>query len=193
MPLDALEKVELARAHKVAKWLRQGLSEIASEDSLRSASDLETRLGLSTAFRLLWILREQSHGRSEEYFTLRSVGCSGCGGALLKEEEDHECINCHRKLGLDDRNAVYCNGGLSASSDRGRPSKIVTNFDGSYLGCTSCSGCAVSVSPNCASCSAVVSRTHLRIRHRLSACQNLDSQINEVFASEIAEYETWDQ
>ena len=191
MSLDALEKVVLARAHKVAKWLREGLREIASEEVFRSAVDLESQLGLRTAFRLLWILREKSLGQGEEYITLRSIGCSSCGGTLLKE--DHGCKSCNRKLGLDDRGAVYCTGGLSATSDQGRPSKIVTYLNGDWLGCTICQGNPITGYINCPSCSAPVHCKKLRIDHRARPAKNLESHINEAFASEIAECEGWDQ
>ncbi|RXW11224.1 hypothetical protein EST38_g14631 [Candolleomyces aberdarensis] len=174
MSLDALEKVVLARDHKVAKWLREGLNEIASENPMRSADDLESRLGLRTAFRVLWI-RDQGLGQVEEYITLRSVGCPHCSGTFLKE--DHACCCCGQKMGLDDRNAIWCKGGLSTSSDQGRPSKAVTSLDGSYLKCTSCNYYSISGNLDCASCST----------------NNLEWQINEAFASEITEYEACDQ
>jgi hypothetical protein len=55
MLLTPIDKVMLARAHKVAKWLKEGVNELIEETLIQSLDQLQT-LRLDTACRLLWAL-----------------------------------------------------------------------------------------------------------------------------------------
>ncbi|RXW13601.1 hypothetical protein EST38_g12251 [Candolleomyces aberdarensis] len=55
MSLASCEKVTLARAHKVAKWLREGLSEIVTQEEVLNPIELKSQVGIETAFMLMWI------------------------------------------------------------------------------------------------------------------------------------------
>ncbi|RXW13995.1 hypothetical protein EST38_g11858 [Candolleomyces aberdarensis] len=56
MSLGPLEKVVLARAHKVGKWLEEGLNEIVVERPVRCPEELKSQLGLETAFLLIFMM-----------------------------------------------------------------------------------------------------------------------------------------
>ncbi|KAJ2930376.1 hypothetical protein H1R20_g6728, partial [Candolleomyces eurysporus] len=55
LSLDPVEKVALGREHKVAKWFRDGLTELVSECPIRPLAELKSQLGLELACTLLWI------------------------------------------------------------------------------------------------------------------------------------------
>ncbi|KAJ2935029.1 hypothetical protein H1R20_g2044, partial [Candolleomyces eurysporus] len=52
LSLSPIEKVTLSRAHKVAKWLKEGLNEIVTQEEALKPDELKIHLGLETAFRL---------------------------------------------------------------------------------------------------------------------------------------------
>ncbi|RXW11801.1 hypothetical protein EST38_g14054 [Candolleomyces aberdarensis] len=64
LSLSPVEKVTLARDHKVAKWLQEGLNEILTQEDTLEPVELKSHLGLETAFRLVWI-QNQSFKRPQ--------------------------------------------------------------------------------------------------------------------------------
>ncbi|RXW18432.1 hypothetical protein EST38_g7424 [Candolleomyces aberdarensis] len=108
MTLTPVEKVVLSRAHKVAKWLKEGLSEIVTENPVRALDELKA-LGLETACHLLWI-RDQTVSRKanaqELTVTLGSLGCHSlnCQAAMFISGN---CDNCNRQISIDDPEAIY--------------------------------------------------------------------------------------
>ncbi|KAJ2924433.1 hypothetical protein H1R20_g12656, partial [Candolleomyces eurysporus] len=55
MSLTSIEKVTLARDHKAAKWLKEGLNEVLTNINALTPDELKSQLGLETAFQLMWI------------------------------------------------------------------------------------------------------------------------------------------
>ncbi|RXW11415.1 hypothetical protein EST38_g14441 [Candolleomyces aberdarensis] len=107
--LSPVEKVVLARAHEVAKWLKEGLSEIVTENPVQALDELET-LGLKTACRLLWI-RDQTASRKvnaqELTVTLGSLGCYSLNCQAAMFTSPRNCNHCNRLILVDDPEAIY--------------------------------------------------------------------------------------
>ncbi|RXW18431.1 hypothetical protein EST38_g7425 [Candolleomyces aberdarensis] len=104
--LSPVKKVVLARAHKVAKWLKEGLTEILTENPVRPLDELET-LGLKTACHLLWIRdRTASHKANGLGFsiTISSLVCPG-GHAMFTSALS--CNGCARPILIDDTEAIH--------------------------------------------------------------------------------------
>ncbi|RXW18249.1 hypothetical protein EST38_g7605 [Candolleomyces aberdarensis] len=53
--LAPVEKVALGREHKVAKWFKDGLTELVSECPISPLTELKSQLGAEMACTLLWI------------------------------------------------------------------------------------------------------------------------------------------
>jgi hypothetical protein len=194
MSLSSVEKINLARAHKVARWLEEGVHEIVIEHPLRPIEELVSQLGLEIACRLLWI-QNQSHGVSGQKLTvpLGLLRCPSCATEVFKC--GRFCNNCHRMISVDDRKALYLFPGTSITvKPRGAvETDLVVSLQN--LGCAGCSGHPIPIGTNstCCSCNRVVYNTDYRLR-LADAIQGatIKVDIKDVFGDEIANCETWD-
>jgi len=89
--LSPVEKILLARAHKVAGWLEEGVTNLASGDPSLTLEDVAA-LGWETAARILWInLKDTSNAN---VFRLESgaIKCEYClsSASLEFERQAHE-------------------------------------------------------------------------------------------------------
>jgi len=69
----AVEKIQLARAHKVSKWFKEGLDALVSGQEQMTCADLQP-LGAET-MAIIFLLKEQAGGdkvKSESSGTLRT-------------------------------------------------------------------------------------------------------------------------
>ncbi|KAF6750639.1 hypothetical protein DFP72DRAFT_909703 [Ephemerocybe angulata] len=56
--LDPVEKITLAREHRISKWFIQGLTSLVKDDLKLSLDELEDSVGLRTAYRIVGIKLE---------------------------------------------------------------------------------------------------------------------------------------
>ncbi|CAA7271197.1 unnamed protein product [Cyclocybe aegerita] len=94
--LSPIEKVVLARTHKVGAWLEEGLCSLASSDHRPTLADLAT-LGWETAAQILWI-RDISHSPLNVPNTLRirrdAIQCGFCTSPSSLINSAYNCYDC---------------------------------------------------------------------------------------------------
>jgi ribosomal protein L37E len=197
MTLSPVEKVVLARSHKVAKWLTEGLTEIVTENPIRPFDELKS-LGLETAGLLLWI-RDQtvSHANVQGlglHVTLGSLGCYSCKAAMFTSPAN--CRSCGRQILVNDPEAIYICGCSVQIQDSGTsgPGRSQVIFNLQYLRCQQCANYPINYTTHyCPSCGYGVSYQNFRLlSSSFRAKQNTDVTVDEVFKEEIASYESWD-
>ncbi|KAJ2926567.1 hypothetical protein H1R20_g10527, partial [Candolleomyces eurysporus] len=171
--LSPIEKVVLARAHKVAKWLKEGLTEIVTEDPIRPLEDLE-RLGLKTACRLLWI-RDQTvpHKAAPVQGFNVTLGSLACPSGHVMFPAARNCSGCSRSISVDDPEAIYLYNSSSVQiQDSGTPGPTRTSLI---------------INLQILRCRAMTTGSHQNPGPRS------DVNVSDVFKEEIASYESWDQ
>ncbi|TFK16505.1 hypothetical protein FA15DRAFT_761398 [Coprinopsis marcescibilis] len=98
LQLAPIEKVQLAREHRVGKWLREGVTALTQGDPTQ-IEDLEV-LGWKTAALLYFIYihlakpQPQSSGR----FTMASIKCGRCGSSSSLIPGQVTCSGCHKDI-----------------------------------------------------------------------------------------------
>lgn len=194
--LTAVEKVTLARDHKVAAWLVEGLSGLTFGEEARMSPDaLEEAVGTRTAFRVARIQAELAHSATVIPVTNQGTLRTEVNLTALR------CVHCEKPLVVKTPFACEgCNEGISVGwlnissfnvSIRG--SEFQFGFSCGSLYCKSCQRRVVSSSFCCASCSRTVVHNHT-IWASLSSVGSSDAlsgatRIREVFADEIREYD----
>jgi len=103
--LSAWEKVHLARAHKVAAWLEEGVNSLASSEPKATLQDLAT-LGWETAARILWIrdhlIRPQPlMPVNTLYFRGDEVKCPFCPSLATLMKSGFTCGSCQQVVCAD--------------------------------------------------------------------------------------------
>lgn len=186
-----MEKVLLARAHKVAKWLKEGLTEIANEDPVRPLEELES-LGLRTTCRLLWIRdRTSRHAQSQGLkITPSNLTCLN-GHTIFRN--NFNCQGCSCLITVDDPGAINLISSYVVVV--GSPTNSLMPISLLDLRCAKCSKVPITcTSYYCGSCYNNVNYPDFRypfpsVTQRPEGSANVD----EVFKDEIASYESWDQ
>ncbi|KAJ2929573.1 hypothetical protein H1R20_g7522, partial [Candolleomyces eurysporus] len=178
--LDLVEKVVLAREHKVAKWFRDGVNELVSEHPIRPLAELKSRLGIETACALLWIQAQRPRERKEEDFAigLCSLGCPSCFKTVFQTPQTSWC--CGRSISVEDYSAIHLLNGTSGTFTYSA-NRIQINLNLTSLRCSSCSD-SYPIYP------------HARLINPLHQNRALAPELNvsEVLKEEIASYESWD-
>jgi ribosomal protein L37E len=200
LSLSSVEKVALARAHKVSKWLKEGLTEILAESPIPPLDELE-KLGLKTACRLLWIWNQRVSTNASTQglqVTLRSIGCynSNCQAALFVNFMN--CRACGRQIAVDDPEAMYFFSNCSVTIlDRGTPGpgRGALIFNSQYLRCRHCANYPINPQNYpCTSCGQHTSYSNFRLISPASLPNpSTNPSVDEVFEEEITSYESWDQ
>ncbi|RXW12270.1 hypothetical protein EST38_g13585 [Candolleomyces aberdarensis] len=192
MSLTSFEKVTFARAHKVAKWLKEGLNEIVAQEESLESDELKSQLGLETAFRLMWIQNQSLKGTQSRFdppFTLKSLGCCHCRAPMFISPRG--CCDCGINISVDDPAAIYA---FLPSS----PTYDYSNFKLSLeqLRCTKCERQPIDYDTyGCPSCSLATGYKNFRLVPSTVTRQTSgsDVKVNEAFNEEITGYESWDQ
>ena len=182
--LTPVEKIQLARAHRVSKWLEEGLAVLASADRNSTREEL-TSLGHRTAFDILWIqyqsLKEPS---GKLFFRKDSIKCEYCSSSASLLNGSHPCRQCAANLAGDE---VLSFAGSPPISTRS-PSDRVLNL--STVQCSKCSRNAFYSLPNfyCPSCStATYYNSNIRVTPKKPVNEQL---IRDLFGAEIDSYQT---
>jgi hypothetical protein len=203
LSLTPVEKVTLARAHKVAKWLKEGLSEILVQEETLQPDELEAHLGLRTAFHLVWI-RNQLSAKAAQVangsilrITLGSLGCSQCGNAPILFLR--YCKSCGHPIEKDDplHPQIPVDSLVRSTCSSGGIEFYVALSD---LRCKHCSKSPYPslVSVACRLCNSHVSSQSLKLVFPSIAPSPPDTnavmvKVEEVFKEELASYESWNQ
>ncbi|RXW13100.1 hypothetical protein EST38_g12755 [Candolleomyces aberdarensis] len=119
--LNPVEKVTLGREYKVAKWLRDGLTELVSEHPIRPLPELKSQLGAEMTCTLLWIQNQtlqKPHGEVPALtgLTLGMLGCYYCQAAMFMSSR--HCSSCSHPIAFDDWSALYLADGYGNASFR---------------------------------------------------------------------------
>ncbi|RXW13997.1 hypothetical protein EST38_g11856 [Candolleomyces aberdarensis] len=187
MSLTSFEKVTFARAHKVAKWLKEGLNEIVTQEETFEPDELKLHLGLETAFRLVWI-QNQALKRppamspsSNPQFTLGSLSCSKCHSAMFNSPQ--YCQHCGRTISVNAPEDI---------SHIGKVGSLKVNSQN--LRCGGCTRIPLQMqSYACPSCHSSTSYKNFRLMASTHQSPRPDAKVEDVFKEEIASYESWDQ
>jgi len=95
-----MEKIQLARAHQVAAWFDEGITDLVSSDQ-PTLDDLAI-LGWETAARILW-MRARSQflmPANTLYFRRGDIKCRLCSSASLVNF-DYTCESCQQVVPAD--------------------------------------------------------------------------------------------
>lgn len=203
--LTAVEKVALARDHKVASWLVEGLTSLASEDL--SPDALEEAVGIRTAFRLA-TLRNKTlsssmmssrfiDGSKRSSLALDSLYCVYCVKPLFSQEV--RCHSCAKKLEKTTPGTIY----MGRESTHTVHNRIETgdcfHFSIQFLLCSSCHSRVIADDTRCPFCAATYApptypfdiRTseHLLVSCSPTPTPSSETSVREVFKDEIREYD----
>ena len=180
MALSPIEKVLLARAHRVSTWLDEGITSLALSDDSRPTLEELATLGWETAARILWI-RDDSGSSLKPSDTLRftkdSIKCGNCLSSSSLITGVHHCYSCGQAVSDE----LTCNN--SGSLVPGSTDRLV------QLGAIVCDSCSSSAfyttSIYCHSCDRNLNRKHnVRITPKRPS-----QMIKEMFGEEIKNYE----
>jgi len=176
--LSPVEKILLARAHKVATWLNEGVASLASGDPKPTLEGLAT-LGWETAARILWI-RDNSNSSLIASNTLRfradAIKCGKCSSSASLITGSTSCENCGHAVPANTE--LTFPGPGSASGTDYRLVQIR-----SIRGCGSCGGNPF-YSITCSSCS-----RNFNSNQNVRIPLNRETLIKEMFGGEIKDYE----
>ncbi|KAF8967758.1 hypothetical protein BDZ97DRAFT_1916695 [Flammula alnicola] len=172
--LPPIEKIQLARANKVARWLDEGVTGLVGGDHRLTLEELAT-LGWETAALILWI-RENSNLSVNGSRTLRfgkeTIKCAFCSSSESLMNGSHNCYSCRRALPSDEEFTYSGNSSPSGTADR----LVALNA----IACSTCGGKAFySSAVHCHSCSRTTGSSH-HVRITPST-----KMIKEVFGEEI--------
>ncbi|KAJ2924444.1 hypothetical protein H1R20_g12649, partial [Candolleomyces eurysporus] len=201
--LNPMEKIALGREHEVAKWFREGLTELVSENPIRPLAELKSHLGADIACSLLWVQNQTQAILGARLaptgLSLGMLGCFRCQAAMFTNGRN--CVSCSRTIAVDDCSALHIpNGALSTYFHAEDPASGLTQvtfrINLQHLMCRACSECAFSLtSYTCPSCSQLVSYSIFELRLGKNGIENgsAPQKILEEFGEEIARYEAWDE
>ena len=111
LKLTALEKIHIAREHRVAKLFKEGVKEIAADTDMKkyTLEEVAGTLGWEAAARILWVRKVSTSsfpsGRDWAEIDFRHLRCfeSHCGAPISMNKSSSEryglkCTNGHSSL-----------------------------------------------------------------------------------------------
>lgn len=175
--ISPVEKILLARAHKVGAWLDEGLAALVRSDYRPTFEELAT-LGWETAARILWIRDSSINGSNPLRFRRDDIKCTGCSSSLSLIKDSHICDNCENVI-LADEELIFTSPDSNSASgltDRHVSLRAIQS--------SRCGGNPFYSSGfYCQSCSQYV------VANRLVRIAGRERMIKEMFGEEIKEYE----
>ncbi|KAF8883163.1 hypothetical protein CPB84DRAFT_1790220 [Gymnopilus junonius] len=121
LTLVPIEKIQLARAHKVSKWLEEGIVSLVNGDHRLTRKDLPT-LGYDMAASVL-LIRDQLPQSGALQINKNSIKCAKCSSSDTLLKGNHTCHNCRRILVEDEEFSL-----LPGSIVAGIPSEQLVSF-----------------------------------------------------------------
>lgn len=169
-----IEKIQLAREHKVAKWLEEGLISLVNGDYRLTRADLST-LGWETSALIFWIRDNSipSLNNSPYRFTKDMIQCGNCS-SNLETGLASECFSCDLPLGIGEHTIPVASL-LQNALEKSHP---LVRYDD--ICCSACGHRFYNYrSIRCTSCSLFPNNVRIALKKRL------DNKIIEVFGDEI--------
>jgi len=172
--------MHLARAHRVAVWVDEGVTGLVNGDQKPTLGDLTT-LGWETAARILWI--RDNIPSSTLYFRRDDIKCAYCSSLVSLINFDHKCSGCQQVVPADAELTVPSGPG----SVSGPAADCVVQLGEIQCNRLDCRRATFSfVSVNCPSCTVYLGPSHkVKIRPK----RVLKEIIEEMFGEEIRDYE----
>jgi hypothetical protein len=117
--LSPVEKILLARAHKVAAWLKEGVTSLATSNPKSTLEDLAT-LGWETAARILWIRDNSSPLTASNTLRFRAdaIKCGNCSSSASLINGSQNCNNCEENVTAETELTSSGPGSASGTTDR---------------------------------------------------------------------------
>ena len=182
-----VEKILLARAHKVEAWLDEGLASLVKDDSLKF-EDLVT-LGWETAAKILWI-RDTStfslNASNTLHFRRDDIKCASCSSSSSLINGSYVCPQCHHAMLADTELTFFGPGSPSRTTGRLIPRKEIRCHRTPECGgnpfhsLNGADGC-------CHSCLVYYGYSDSQVR--ITPRREAQEMIQEIFGEEIEEYE----
>jgi len=177
--LSPVEKILLARAHKVAAWLDEGINSLTSGDFKPQLESLTT-LGWETAARILWI---RDNYNSNHFLTASNtlrfradaVKCGQCSSSASLINGSQSCNNCRAAITAETEITFSGPGSVSGTGDRLVPLRAIQ---------CKCGGMAF-YSIHCSSCAVT---SIYNYNHNVRIAPNKKEMIEEMFGEEIKDY-----
>jgi hypothetical protein len=181
--LSPVEKILLARAHKVGAWLDEGVTSLVRDDPGSKFEDLVT-LGWETAARILWI-RDTStfslNASNTLHFRRDDIKCAYCLSSSSLIKGDHDCPKCRHAV-LSDAELTFFGPGSPFTGTTGR---LVAPKEIRCHRTPECGGNPFnSLNTSCNSCS-----NYYHSQVRITPRKEAQEMIQEIFGEEIEEYE----
>jgi len=181
--LSAVEKIVLARAHKVAPWMEEGVTRLATGDPRSTLEDFAT-LGWETAAKILWIRDNASRSSPTAsnvlHFKFRkdSIKCGNCSSPSSVIKFTLNCADCRTAVTANTELTFHGPALLSGAADRVVQLKAIE--------CGKCGGKPFSVLYNTYYCSACSSPVGSGYNVRITPNKEM---IEEMFGEDIKDYE----
>ncbi|CAA7263125.1 unnamed protein product [Cyclocybe aegerita] len=177
-----MEKILLARAHKVAAWLNEGVTSLVNDVPSPELEDIAT-LGWETAARILWIRDKSSLSRSTPNilrFRRDDIKCAQCSSPSSLINVNHNCYNCGQAVPADAELTFPGPGSTSGTTDR------LVMFRTIQHGKCGTGSPFYSFGVSCSACSSYSGPTH---NVRITLGKVAKDMIKEMFGEEIKDYE----
>ena len=97
--LSPLEKIHLARAHKVATWMDEGVLSLVNSNPRPMLDELAT-LGWETAAQILWI-RDHLLPMNTLRFRIDGIKCRNCLSSTSLINSAQNCASCQQVVPAD--------------------------------------------------------------------------------------------
>jgi hypothetical protein len=178
--LSSIEKIRLARAHKVAAWLDEGITGLVNGNPKPTLDDLAT-FGWETAARILWI-KDNCNVRSNSlHFRRDEIKCGSCSSSASLINQVCNCNYCGKDVPADAELTVPDPGTDSGPADHLVPLRAILCSD---INCRQATFHRISV--HCSSCSFHHNRND---NVRIPPKKRLQELIEEMFGEEIKNYD----
>ena len=180
--LSPIEKIHLARAHKVAAWLNEGVTGLVSGGPRASLDDLVT-LGWETAARILWI-RDNCHSimaANTVIFRRDTIRCGSCTSSASLLNGNYNCAYCGQAVPAGAELAIPGHGTASETGDRLVQLRVIQCHN---INCRQ--ALFYSISVQCSFCSHYHNTSS---NVRITPKKGVKEMIEEMFGEEIRNYE----
>ncbi|KIM38617.1 hypothetical protein M413DRAFT_239902 [Hebeloma cylindrosporum] len=138
--LSPAEKILLARAHKVATWMYEGVSELVNSNPKPTIEELGA-FGWETAARILWIRDSFPPNLNILTFKRDDIKCGYCSSSSSLIDGAYNCYSCGRSIPPDAELTIPGSGPTVVLRDIRCPHITCrgTVFHTIYVRCNSCS------------------------------------------------------
>ena len=174
--LTAIEKIQLARAYRVANWMEEGVINLINGGHRLTRADLTT-LGWETSALILWMKDTMSFLNSSPLrFTPDMIQCGKCSSNLTSVLYS-ECVSCDEPIDMGELEHTAPVTSLA-------PGTIDPLVKLECICCTQCEHRFYTKNVRCPSCSSLARDCGIRITLK----KRLDEKIDEVFGEEIRDH-----